>query len=690
MTVGAPALRRIAAWRVMHRLLSLIVLGSLLAGVSGCGPSGARGSVPAPSGNAGASAVVPVPVAPASSSAADHGAGRLTGGLIAYRDPRGIGVVDPLTGRHKLLLSVPNDTMADVAAGAVGVPYTLAGPVWGPSGRARPDLYFWVTDWSRVGRPVLMRADPFSGSLRAVAVAASAPCEPGFDLVALPAAVAFTVGGCDLPRADVLAVPAPHAPPQTLPPPPNCPPQEAVVGGIQVLGAAPDGRVLLDCYYSLGPGDGGHTVLFWSDPQSGSAEQLSPAPPPSVDAAGPVAAAVSPHGHRVAFANGLHGVGVFNLATGAWQPVRLPLPAAPPCARNEQGAVAVAWSPAGRRLAVAANGDLFLTNTAGRGTPRTLRTGTCIWSLSWAPVSGGVALHTIHPLPLPDLPSVLARVSATVASLKARDEASVRSWVLLPQNRGEGIACPDPECAFPPLIREVMGRVAAETSVPLWAPVVLRTSPGSERPTGASFRVTPHAYAVDVGRCVNLPPPSESVGTLSDDCDMAALTSGFDFGGRTYPDAAAARTAVERLLGDAPGMGSPPLATTRFVPVDLGHRVTGSEAPVGGGVVRWEMQGWRFEENLAACISLSPSAPPPLRAVPMARADVAWLAVHPLPAVDGAFLAGGSCGDVSSGSASARWAVGRTVYSVEVAGYADMTALDLVRSMRPFPRPDVP
>jgi hypothetical protein len=91
------------------------------------------------------------------------------------------------------------------------LPYALAGPAWGPSGRARPDLYFWVyfwvTDWSRAavsrpgslwGRPVLMRADPFSGSLRAVAVAASAPCEPRFDLVALPTA-AFTVGGCDVP-----------------------------------------------------------------------------------------------------------------------------------------------------------------------------------------------------------------------------------------------------------------------------------------------------------------------------------------------------------------------------------------------------------------------------------------------------------------------------------------------------------
>jgi len=74
------------------------------------------------------------PVATSSPSPTQAGAG-LPQGLIAYVTDKGVGVLDPATGKSTIVSPLP--------PGA----FNVAGPVWGPApGTAHPVIYFTVHD----------------------------------------------------------------------------------------------------------------------------------------------------------------------------------------------------------------------------------------------------------------------------------------------------------------------------------------------------------------------------------------------------------------------------------------------------------------------------------------------------------------------------------------------------------------
>ncbi len=330
-------------------------------------------------------------------------------GLIAFRDAAGIGVLDPVTGRQRLLLAVPSACTA--TAGLGGVPAVdLAGPVWAPSTGAGARLLFWLTDWQyhaspgcdlplppsfvRVGAPILVEADPFTGTLAAVAAAPTGlPCQPGADVAAVPGAIAFTDGGCDEPTVEALALPLrPGAQPVTA----VLPPDRAASCGCQtvdaLLGPGPAGRLLYKQVHVGSPGAPPPSLGWWS-PTGRVAGLLTPAPP-RVLWSHLADSAASPSGRLEAFAAGAAGAGVLDLATGAWAP--MPLPA---CGRHCGGAVAVSFSPGGGRLAVASSGDLVVDPATGKGSPAVLLGGAGVADASWSgPI--GVSLATTPPVPL--------------------------------------------------------------------------------------------------------------------------------------------------------------------------------------------------------------------------------------------------------------------------------------------------
>ena len=324
-------------------------------------------------------------------AAGARGVGTVRGGLIAFRDANGIGLINPTSGRQRMVLTVPLGCSS--AAGGVG-PIGLAGPVWAPSSGPSARLYFWVTywqykptsacnvpavpSWVGPGGAVLVQADPFDGTLRAVAAAPDGlPCQPGEDLVAVPGALAFTNGGCDEPQVEALALPLrpgaePEGAPLALPAgefAPHCAVDE------RLLGEGPGGKVLLQEVGTQCPPP--PPSLQWWGPSAHAVGLFSPRPPRGVwdDLR---ASALSPNSGLEAFALGTGGAGVLNLKTGAWSAQHLPRCAGPAC----EGALSVSFSPGGAQIALAANGDLLVAPAAG-GTPEVLAADG-VASVSWS------------------------------------------------------------------------------------------------------------------------------------------------------------------------------------------------------------------------------------------------------------------------------------------------------------------
>ena len=337
---------------------------------------------------------MPVPVASAAGPA-------LPNGLIAFRSAKGIGVVDPRSGRERLLLSVPPG--CNSAAGGVG-PISLAGPVWAPASGPAARLYFWLTDWQstptpgcslprlpswvNVGEPILVEADPFDGALRAVAAAPTGlPCQPGDDLAAVPGALAFTDGGCDEPQVQALTLPLePGAAPLAAP---LAVPAKVLAAhcavGERLLGEGPSGRVLLavEGTQCAAPPP---ALESWSPPAH-RVGPLLPRPPSSARRE-LVAAAISPDGRWEAFSLGAQGTGLLDLRRGTWSTRPLARCGSAACT----GALEVSFSPSSAQLAVAANGDLLLDPVAGGGASKVLLADG-VSAVSWSGVIGAAALE---------------------------------------------------------------------------------------------------------------------------------------------------------------------------------------------------------------------------------------------------------------------------------------------------------
>ena len=320
----------------------------------------------------------------------------IAGGLIAFRDARGIGVVNPQDGRSRMVLTMPLGCSS--AAGGVG-PVGLAGPVWSPPSGPDARLYFWLTDWQYKptpacdlpavanwvgpGEALLVQANPFSDALKLVAAAPNGlPCQPGQDLAALPGALAFTNGGCDEPQVEALALPlSPGSQPVGAPlaiPPGKFAPHCAIDG--HLLGEGPDGRALfqeMGTQCSPPP-----PSLQWWAPHAQAVGIFSPQPPVSVSDE-LRASAWAPGGQWESFALSTGAAGTLNLKTGAWSAELLAHCTGTAC----EGATSVSFSPGGTQLAAAVDGELVVAPVPGGGRPKVLLTGG-VASASWSgPIS---------------------------------------------------------------------------------------------------------------------------------------------------------------------------------------------------------------------------------------------------------------------------------------------------------------
>src|SRR5258708_30045904 len=121
------------------------------------------------------------PVVPHSPSSVQ---GELNEGLIAYLSDKGVGVLDPTSGKSTLVAPLP-------AGGA----FRVSGPVWAPApGLPYPVLYFTIHDdrpaESRTAPPGVIpydwifRAHPFAGTIEPLAASADLQTEGPSGLVA--------------------------------------------------------------------------------------------------------------------------------------------------------------------------------------------------------------------------------------------------------------------------------------------------------------------------------------------------------------------------------------------------------------------------------------------------------------------------------------------------------------------------
>src|SRR5258708_31051993 len=137
--------------------------------------------------------------------------GALSEGLIAYLTDKGVGVLDPTSGKSTLVAPLP-------AGGA----FRVSGPVWAPApGVPYPVLYFTIHDdrpaESRTTPPGVIpydwifRAHPFARTIEPLAASAGLQSEGPFGLVANARYVALTTGCCANYEVDALDPTPPSA-----------------------------------------------------------------------------------------------------------------------------------------------------------------------------------------------------------------------------------------------------------------------------------------------------------------------------------------------------------------------------------------------------------------------------------------------------------------------------------------------
>jgi hypothetical protein len=136
--------------------------------------------------------------------------GALTQGLIAYVATKGVGVLDPATGKSTIVAPLP-----------AGAAFKVSGPVWAPApGLSYPVIYFTIHD----DRPAerrnttgvvpydwLFRVDPFTGVIAPVAASYDFQSEGPFGLVANGHYLALTVGCCTTYEVDAIDLTKPAA-----------------------------------------------------------------------------------------------------------------------------------------------------------------------------------------------------------------------------------------------------------------------------------------------------------------------------------------------------------------------------------------------------------------------------------------------------------------------------------------------
>ena len=296
--------------------------------------------------------------------------GGLTHGLIAYSADAGIGVLDPTTGKSTIV--------APLSPGA----FRVAGPVWGPAvGADHPVLYFTVHDdrpaETRASAPGvvpydwLFRVDPFNGTINPVAASHDPQSEGPLGLVANSHYLALSVGCCATYEVDAFDLTQAAGGLKILARPPAQP-------AFFTEGVAP-GNSALVAVRAFGTG-----VWYWLNADAGV---LNPFPLKLGPDDGPLA--ISADGTTAAVALPDHGAVIEPINSGL--PLGSPSAvvsagasaAAPPSPSSHPSAAgprrvnsklqhpdSLAWSPDGKQLAIAVNGDVELYDAgAPDGTP---------------------------------------------------------------------------------------------------------------------------------------------------------------------------------------------------------------------------------------------------------------------------------------------------------------------------------
>jgi len=320
------------------------------------------------------------PAATASPSPTQVGAG-LPQGLIAYVTDKGVGVLDPATGKSSIVSPLP--------PGA----FTLAGPVWGPAPNVgHPVIYFSVHDSRPPERRTtagavpynwIFRVDPFAGTIEPLAASWDAQSNGPIGLVANSHYLGFSVGCCASYEVDALDLTGGPAALKVLSKPPT---QTAFF----TEGVAPGNSGLL-AVRAFGTG-----AWYWINADAGV---VHPFPLTLGVDDGPTA--ISPDGTMVAVANLDHGATIQAInsslpigspsasanASSPPSPAGSPSPSAPKKVNSKlHHPDGLSWSPDGKQLAMAVNGEIELYNFPAPDGPPSKRylIGGNVTSLSWS------------------------------------------------------------------------------------------------------------------------------------------------------------------------------------------------------------------------------------------------------------------------------------------------------------------
>jgi hypothetical protein len=296
--------------------------------------------------------------------------GGLSRGLIAFAADRGIGVLDPASGKSAIVAPFP-------AGGA----FRASGPVWGTAaGVGHPVIYFTVHDdrpaESRDSSGVvpydwLFRVDPFTGASEPVAASWDAQSEGPIGLVGNGHYIAMTVGCCANYEVDVLDLNQPLAGLKVL-----AKPADPVTFFTEGIAPSASGLVAVRAF--------GTGAWYWLNADEGA---LNPFPLKLGSDDGPIA--ISPDGSLAAIALPDRGAVIeaisvaVPVASPAPTPGVTPIAAATPSARPSPTAPAaprpvnshlphpdgMAWSPDGKQLIFAVSSELQMYSaTAPDGT----------------------------------------------------------------------------------------------------------------------------------------------------------------------------------------------------------------------------------------------------------------------------------------------------------------------------------
>jgi hypothetical protein len=365
--------------------------------------------------------------------------GALSGGLLAYLGDKGIGVLDPATGKSTLVAPLP-----------AGAAFRASGPVWAPApGLSYPVLYFTIHDDRPAERRTsagvipydwLFRADPFTGAIVPLAASADLQSEGPFGLVANSRYLVLTVGCCANYEVDAFDLTGAISPPKVLAKPPT---QAALF----TEGAAPgpDGLIAVR---TVGTG-----AWYWLNP---TAAVLNPFPLSLGPEDGPIA--ISADGTMAAISLPDQGpvIEPINVAAPLASPSAVtsgsasaspsaaatpthasPRPSAAPHHVNSKAphVDALAWSPDAKQLAVAVNGELQVYNAAaadGAGLQHRYLTGTGIIGVDWSGPLNAKSLDMVKagkgPQPFVDALLAATRLPAAADTLAARPLTKVYLW----------------------------------------------------------------------------------------------------------------------------------------------------------------------------------------------------------------------------------------------------------------------